>query len=95
MTNPNGEEAGTRVNLGTAPGSGIIQTIITGSDRSPGYFTFVLNANGARPGTWYLWISDSNGKPLSDPNAARVTTNSANANAPNSCWQAFVDFARH
>ncbi len=96
VTNPNGEEAGTLVNLGTAPGSGIVQTITTGSDRSPGYFTFVLNANGARPGTWYLWISDANGKVLSDPNTGRVTTNAIrNSDDPSACWQAFIDFARH
>lgn len=95
VTNPSGEEAGTRVSLGTAPGSGVVQTITTGSDKSPGYYTFHLNDNGSRPGTWYVWIVDANGKALSDPNTARVTTNSANAGDPSSCWQAFFDFARH
>ena len=96
VTNPSGEEAGTRVNLGTTPGGGVIQTITTGSDRSPGYYTFVLNANGARPGTWYVWISDINGKPLSDPRTAVVTTNAIrDPNNSAACWQAFIDFARH
>lgn len=96
VTNPGGEEAGTRVTLGTAPGSGVVQTLITGSDRSPGYYTFVLNANGPRTGTWYVWIADVSGKALSDPNTARVVTNDIrNGDDPNSCWQAFIDFARH
>ena len=95
VTNLYGEEAGARVILGTSPGANVIQTIITGSDRSPGYYTFVLNANGADPSTYYAWIADASGKALSDPNAARVTTNAIkNSDDPNSCWQAFVDFAR-
>jgi hypothetical protein len=95
VTNRNGEEAGTRVSLGTAPGSSVVQTLITGSDKSPGYYTFVLNANGARPGIWYVWIVDANGKALSDPNAGRVTTNAIrNSDDPSACWQAFIDFAR-
>ena len=96
VTNPSGEEAGTRVSLGTTPGGGVVQTLTTGSDKSPGYYTFVLNANGSKPGTWYVWIVDTSGKALSDPNAARVVTNDIrNGDDPNSCWQAFVDFARH
>jgi hypothetical protein len=95
VTNPNGEEAGTRVTLGTAPGSGVIQTLITGSDRSPGHYTFVLSPNGPRPGTWYVWITDVTGRALSDPNAGRVVTNDIrNGDDPNACWQAFIDFAR-
>ncbi len=96
VTNPSGEEAGTRVTLGTAPGSSVVQTITTGSDRSPGYYTFVLNANGSRPGDWYVWITDVSGKALSDPSAGHIRTNDIrNGDDPNSCWQAFIDFARH
>jgi hypothetical protein len=96
VTNPSGEEAGTRVTLGTAPGSNVVQTLTTGSNRSPGYYTFVLNANGASPGTWYVWITDVTGRALSDPNTGRVTTNAIkSSDDPNSCWQAFIDFARH
>lgn len=94
VTNAGGEESGTRVSYGSAPGGNVIQTIVTGGDRSPGYFTFVLNSGGARPGTFYVWISDYNGKPLSDPNAAVVTTNSLGAGDPNSCWQIKYRFNR-
>lgn len=94
VTNSNGEESGTRVSYGSAPGANVIQTIVTGSDRSPGYFTFVLNSNGSKPGTWYVWISDAYGKALSDPNGAVVTTNSLGATDPSSCWQVKYRFNR-
>ncbi|MDE3091225.1 MAG: hypothetical protein KGJ80_17795 [Chloroflexota bacterium] len=95
VTFPGGEESGVRVRLGSGPGGNEIQTLTTGSDRSPGYYTFILSANGARPGTWYVWIVDASGRPLSDPNAGRVETNAIrNGDDPNSCWQALIDFAR-
>jgi hypothetical protein len=95
VTNPSGEESGTRVRLGTAPGSGEISTLTTGTDRSPGHYTFVLQPNGARPGTWYVWIVDAAGKALSDPNAGRIVTNNINnGDDPNSCWRAEVNFGR-
>ncbi|MCX7840672.1 MAG: hypothetical protein N2559_14655 [Anaerolineae bacterium] len=95
VTNAQGEEAGVRVNLGTAPGSNVIETRITGNDRSPGRYTFVLSAQGPRPGVWYVWISDASGKPLSDPNAGRVETNAIrNPDDPNACWRAEIDFGR-
>ncbi len=95
VSNQYGEEAGTRVNLGTSPGASIVQTITTGNDRSQGYYTFVLNANGASPGTYYVWITDAGGRVLSDPNAATVSLNGIrNPYDPNACWQAFIDFAR-
>ncbi len=96
VKNQYSEETGVRVTLGTSPGANAIQTITTGSERSPGYYTFVLNANGASPGTYYVWIVDASGKALSDPNAARVTTNAIkSSDDPNSCWQAFINFVRH
>ncbi len=96
VTNGSGEEAGTRVQLGLAPGSNVVQTLITGvGQSSPGHYTFVLRSQGAAPGTYYVWIADANGKPLSDPNAGRVTTNNnPNGDDPLSCWQAKVSFGR-
>ena len=96
VTNSAGEEAGTQVNLGTTPGANVVDTRISGSgERSPGHFTFVLNANGPRPGTWYVWVVDASGKAISDPNAARVVTNDIrNGDDPNSCWRAEMTFVR-
>ncbi|MBI5653431.1 MAG: hypothetical protein HZC40_23745 [Chloroflexi bacterium] len=95
VTNAGGEEAGVRVRFGSAAGSNEIETQITGSNRSPGYYLFVLNANGSRPGTYYVWVVDANGKAISDPNAGRVTTNTIrNSDDPSACWRAVVSFGR-
>lgn len=95
VTNPSGEESGTRVRLGTSPGGGEITTLITGSGPTPGRFTFVLQPQGPRPGTWYVWIVDAAGRALSDPNAGRIVTNDIrNGDDPNSCWRAEISFGR-
>ncbi len=95
VTGPLGEQAGVRVRLGRLPGGDEIQTLTTGSDRSPGWYTFVLRASGSTPGTWYVWIVDANGKALSDPNAGRVVTNDIrNGDDPNACWRAEVNFVK-
>lgn len=88
-----GEQVGARVTLGWSPGSNVIQTIVTGRDKSPGSFTFVLRADGSYPGVFYVWIADPLGKPLSDPNSGRIVTNAIkNGSDPAACWQAYVDF---
>lgn len=93
VKNLSGEVVGAQVSLGNTPGGNPIQTIVTGRDKSPGYYIFILRANGSYPGTFYVWVTDTAGKPLSDPNAGRVTTNAIkNSEDPASCWQAFVDF---
>jgi hypothetical protein len=94
VTNAQGEESGVIVKLGSTPGGSEIQTLVTGSDRSPGHYTFVLQAHGAKPGTYYVWVADSSGKPLSDPWAGQVTTNNLREDNPGSCWRAEVNFAR-
>lgn len=88
VRNSYGEEANARVMLGNSPGANIIQTLVTGSERSPGYYTFILNRDGLSLGTFYVWLADANGRILSDPNAARVIIDSY------ACWQAFIDFMR-
>jgi len=95
VTNPQGEESGVRISLGTAPGGNVIDTRVTGTGRSPGHYTFVISAQGPRPGVWYVWVTDPSGKPLSDPNAGRVETNAIrNPDDPNACWRAEIHFAR-
>lgn len=89
------ELAGVSVRWGRSPGGDVIQTLTTGSDRSPGWYTFVIRDAGASPGTWYVWIVDGNGKALSDPNAGRVVTNDIrNGDDPSACWRAEVNFAK-
>jgi hypothetical protein len=88
-----GEVYGAHVTLGSSPGGDVIQTLITGTDRSPGYYSFIISAIGPRQGIFYVWITDTAGKPLSDPSAGRVITNAIqNSDDPASCWQASVDF---
>ena len=85
---------GVLVRLGTSPGGSEVQTISTGGDR-PGHYTFVLNANGPRPGVWYVWIVDASGRAISDPNAGRVITNDIRSgDDPNACWRAEINFGR-
>jgi hypothetical protein len=93
--NGQGEQAGVQIRLGTQPGGGEIQTLTTGSGPTPGKVTFVLNANGSRPGTWYVWVIDSSGRPISNPSAGSVVTNNIkNPDDPSSCWRDEIHFER-
>ncbi len=92
--NPNERESGVRVWLGAGPGTG------TG-DNPPavtndvGYYVHVIRANGPAPGTFFVWVGDAVGNPLSDPNAGRVQTNEIrNGEDPSACWRAVRDFVR-
>lgn len=91
-----GPEAGVRVSYGTTPGGNVLDTRYTeGSGGRVGHYTFVLNANGPRPGVWYVWVTDASGRPLSDPTQGRVVTNDIRSGTdPNACWRAEVDFER-
>lgn len=85
---------GVLVRYGTTPGGNGNQTLSTGGDRA-GHYTFVLRESGALPGVWFVWIVDSSGRALSDPNAGRVVTNNiSNGDDPNACWRAEINFAR-
>ncbi len=93
--NGQGEEAGVQIRLGTQPGGGEIQTLTTGSGPTPGKVTFVLSGSGPRPGTWYVWVVNSSGGPISNPSAGRVVTNDIrNGDDPASCWRDEIHFER-
>ncbi len=95
VTDAQGEVSGVIIKLGLAPGGSEIQSLTTGTGRSPGHYTFVISAQGPKPGTYYVWVADSAGKPLSDPWAGVVTTNAIkNPEDPGACWRAEVNFAR-
>jgi hypothetical protein len=88
-----GEVSGAHVSLGASAGGNVIQTLVTGKDKSMGAYTFVIRADGPYPGTFYVWVTDTAGNPVSDPNGGRVVTNSIRSDSdPASCWQAYVDF---
>ncbi len=90
-----GFESGVRVAMGSAPGGGDIYYVTSGaSGKSPGYFIHVIRSPGSAPGNYFMWVADGAGKPLSDPNAGRVTTNALGPNDANVCWNAVVDFVK-
>jgi hypothetical protein len=90
-----GPLSGISVSYGTSPGSNVAGTVVTeGTEGRVGHYTFVLSPNNARPGTWYVWITDGTGKLYSDPNAGRIVTNNIKDDNSGSCWRAEVDFAR-
>lgn len=85
-----------RVALGSGPGPGTgdVYYVVSGTQgKSAGYYVHILHSDGPRPGTFFVWIADGNGNPLSDPNAGRVTTNAiTNPDDPASCWWAIMNF---
>lgn len=95
--NSGGEpESGVRVALssGPGPGTGDVYYVTSGTQgKSAGYYVHILNSNGSKPGTFFVWVADDNGNALSDPNIGRVTTNAiTNPDDPASCWWAIMDF---
>ncbi len=87
---------GVHVRLATSPDPATIvedQVVRRDVDGSTIY-AFVMRDWGALPSfSWYVWVVDAAGNPLSDPNY-RVQTNNYPANDPQSCWLAVVDFVR-
>jgi hypothetical protein len=89
-----GQVAGSHVALGAAPGGQVLQTAITGGTEDPGYYAFTIKQDGPFPGTFYVWVTDANGKPLSDPNLGKFTTNGIDyGENPAPCWLALISFA--
>ncbi len=88
---------GVRVRVATSPDAATVveeQFTRRQSDSSAAY-AFVLKAVGAfdPPATWYVWITDGAGNPISDPNFRFQTNNYARDN-PQACWLAILDFAK-
>jgi hypothetical protein len=54
-------------------------------------FTIGAPASGSFP--WHVWITDGQGKTLSDPNY-QFTINTLPADDPASCWLAVLDFVQ-
>jgi hypothetical protein len=95
VNSASGPETGVRVSYGTSPGGNVLETRNTeGAGGRVGHYTFVLRDGGPRPGTWYVWVVDANGRAISDPNQARVVTNDLRPGDPNACYRAEVNFER-
>ncbi len=90
-----GYESGVQVAMGSAPGGGDIYYVTSGNQgKSPGYYVHIIRGSGSAPGNYFVWVADGAGKPLSDPNAGRVATNSLGPDDPNACWWATIDFVK-
>lgn len=90
-------QEGVRVRVATSPDvATVVEEQFTRRqfDGSAGY-AFVLRATGAfdPPATWYVWLVDGAGNPLSDPNFHFQTNNFPYDN-PLACWLAIVDFIK-
>lgn len=90
-------QEGVRVRVATSPDAAtVVEEQLTRRqfDGSAGY-AFVLRATGAfdPPATWYVWIVDGAGNPLSDPNF-HFQTNNFPREHPLACWLAVVDFTK-
>jgi hypothetical protein len=90
-------QEGVRVRVATSPDAATVveeQFSRRQPDGSAGY-AFVLKVIGAfdPPATWYVWIVDGTGNPLSDPNF-HFQTNSYPPDNPQACWLAILDFVR-
>lgn len=90
-------QEGVRVRVATSPDvATVIEEQFTRRqpDGSAGY-AFILKAIGAfdPPATWYVWIVDGTGAPLSDPNF-HFQTNNYPPDNPRACWLAIVDFVK-
>lgn len=86
---PNQRYVGAIVALGSPDGGTIYVDPIKTDDY--GGYTFILNDQGARPGTWGVWLVDPSHKRKSDIGGP-ITTNDLGPDNPAACWAAYVDF---
>jgi hypothetical protein len=99
VTSGGSPQEGVRVRVATSPDPAAVieggeQFTRLQPDGSAGY-AFVLKPIGAfdSPATWFVWIIDGTGAPISDPNFHFQTNNYTRDN-PEACWLAIVDFVR-
>lgn len=86
---PNNRYAGAIVALGAPDGSTMYVDPV--KTEWNGEYTFILSDQGARPGTWALWLVDPSHKRKSDISAP-ITTNNLGPDNPAACWAGSVDF---
>ena len=97
VTSNSQPQYGVRVRLATSPDvATVVEEQFTRQqpDGSAGY-AFVLKPIGSFDSatTWYLWLTDGTGTPISNPNF-HFQTNSFGQDNPLACWLAIVDFVR-
>ena len=90
-----GPVVGARVRLATGsdPASvqeeQVVKLDVTGSTT----FAFGVPSPASGSFPWHVWVVDTNGNALSDPNF-QITINNLPADNPDSCWLAVVDFVK-
>lgn len=82
---------GIKLRLSSSPDGGSIVDIVSIDD-----FAFVLSGvgEGARPGTYYVWVIDGSGNRISQMSPA-ITLNGLSDSDPKTCWAAWVYFYDH
>ncbi len=84
----NSKTPGIKVAMGAGDGSTVWVQVKTDQY---GEYTFTLNANGAKPGAYWVWVIDDQGNRISQIGGP-VNMNNLSENDPNSCWFGSVDF---
>jgi hypothetical protein len=59
--------------------------------KSEDTYTFILRAQGAYPGNFFVWVADPSLKRLSEM-SPMISFNNKGSNDPGACWAAIVDF---
>jgi hypothetical protein len=77
---------GVKVRLSTSPDGGSIVDVTSEDD-----YSFILQANGPKPGTFFVWVIDSSGKRISEVSPA-INFNNLGPDKPGACWAAWVYF---
>ncbi len=88
------EQPGVRLAVSNVPGGGPRAQAMTGMypNHSIGYYALVIDYQKAVPGDWYVWVVGPDGSPISDPQAAHITTNKLKQDNESACWRAVVNF---
>lgn len=56
-------------------------------------FAFIIPPPDSGAFPWHVWVVDTDGTALSDPNF-QISINTLPASDPDSCWLAVVDFVK-
>lgn len=84
----NSKTPGMPVSMGPQDGTTAWANVKTDDN---GEFTFMLNAKGAAPGTYWVWVTDSKGSRISEVGGP-IVMNNLGPDDPRTCWHATIDF---
>ncbi len=87
-----GGVAGIKVALGGGGGTDP-WVVVQSFDDGVYSFTLTTDGQGAKPGTYHLWLMNSNGNRISDIGGP-INVNGLGPDAAGSCWAGGVDFWR-